>query len=94
VCVITYYWQCSSKERLRLKKEQRKAAREGSDDEDAAAMTLSRAGKKQGKAVEGEEGGFNVDLSDPRFSEIFRDHSFALDPTDPRFVQASFRDPL
>ena len=30
------------------------------------------------------EGGFSVDLADPRFSEMFQDHSFALDPTDPR----------
>ena len=61
-----------------MKKEQRKAAREGSDDEDAA-----RPGRS-GKGTEEAEGGFNVNLSDPRFSEIFQDHSFALDPTDPR----------
>ena len=80
------YCDHHKKERLRLKKEQRKAAREGSDDEDAAAAVVNRAGK-QGQArstAEGAEGGFNVDLSDPRFSEMFQDHSFALDPTDPR----------
>ena len=39
--------------------------------------------RSSGKAGE-EEAGFNMDLSDPRFSELFQDHTFALDPTDPR----------
>lgn len=56
-----------------MKKDQRRAAREGSDEEDA-----------QHKAPRNEGEGFNMNLEDPRFQGLFQDHDYALDPTDPR----------
>ncbi|GAX82620.1 hypothetical protein CEUSTIGMA_g10046.t1 [Chlamydomonas eustigma] len=81
----------SRKERLRFKKEQRRAAREGSDEEDAAIRSAGgKAGKHGGDAEV--EAGFKVDLSDPRFADLFEDQSYALDPTDPRFAKTKGSD--
>ncbi len=68
---------CTPQEKREQKKEAKRKARAGSDEEDAA-------GEEAG-------GGFEVNLSDPRFSDMFRSAEFALDPTDPRFKKMQVR---
>ncbi|GIL58605.1 hypothetical protein Vafri_13624 [Volvox africanus] len=70
----------TKKEKLELKKEARRKARAGSDDEDAAG-----AGDED--AV-----GFAVNLADPRFVDMFQNAEYALDPTDPRFKKMQARE--
>ncbi|GLI59639.1 hypothetical protein VaNZ11_001564 [Volvox africanus] len=70
----------TKKEKLELKKEARRKARAGSDDEDAAG-----AGDED--AV-----GFAVNLDDPRFVDMFQNAEYALDPTDPRFKKMQARE--
>ncbi|KAG0636475.1 hypothetical protein HOY80DRAFT_925687 [Tuber brumale] len=36
---------------------------------------------------EGIQGGFEIDVRDPRFAAVYEKHEFAIDPTNPRFVK-------
>jgi len=71
--------KASKKERQRLlaeRKRARRAAAAGSDDEQEPAMAAAAAAGRPG---------FRVDLEDPRFTLLYQDQAFALDPTDPRY---------
>lgn len=60
----------SKKERMRQKKAARVQERTGGSDDEDLGVTKD---------------GFQANLSDPRFSALFNDDKYALDPTDPRF---------
>eukprot|EP00798_Chlamydomonas_sp_ICE-L_P030470 gene30470-35481_t len=76
----------TKKEKRELKKAERRAAYEGSDDEDIRAQA-ALAGTTAGVEGEAPAEGFEVNLEDPRFGDMFRSSDFALDPTDPRFAK-------
>lgn len=63
-----------SQEKRAAKKEARLAKRAASDDEDVAAGADT-------------QGGFAVNLDDPRFADMMTSHLYALDPTDPRYAK-------
>lgn len=60
----------SKKERMRQKKAARVQERTGGSDDEDLGLTKD---------------GFQANLADERFSALFKDDKFALDPTDPRF---------
>ncbi|MEW5297668.1 MAG: hypothetical protein WDW36_000861 [Sanguina aurantia] len=64
----------TSQEKRAAKKEARLAKRAASDDEDVAAGADT-------------QGGFAVNLDDPRFADMMTSHLYALDPTDPRYAK-------
>lgn len=53
----------------------------------------SKGKKKNKKAqraaelAEGKQEGFTMDVNDPRFSAVFKEHEFAIDPSNPRFMK-------
>ncbi|KAI9798044.1 MAG: pre-rRNA-processing protein esf1 [Candelina submexicana] len=44
-----------------------------------------KAKKDKGANLQAEQEGFQMDVQDPRFSQVFESHEFAIDPTNPRF---------
>ncbi|KAI9705543.1 MAG: pre-rRNA-processing protein esf1 [Candelina mexicana] len=44
-----------------------------------------KAKKDRGANLQAEQEGFRMDVQDPRFSQLFESHEFAIDPTNPRF---------
>ncbi|KAL5048464.1 uridine kinase family-domain-containing protein [Aspergillus fruticulosus] len=46
-------------------------------------------GKRKEGAVQAVPDNFEIDVSDPRFSRLFQNHEFAIDPTNPRFKPTS-----
>jgi len=57
----------------------------------AKAEKLKKKKKHKGKRaddsadMEASDNGFQMDVNDPRFSKLFENHEFAIDPTNPRF---------
>lgn len=62
---------------LRAEKEQRKGSKSKKHRKDK----LAAEGGKRG----GLQDGFEMDVDDPRFSAVFENHEFAIDPSNPRF---------
>jgi len=52
------------------------------------AKALARKALVQSERVEEEAADFKPDLKDPRFKDLFSDHLYALDPTDPKYKEA------
>ncbi|KAL4874114.1 hypothetical protein BDV12DRAFT_181959 [Aspergillus spectabilis] len=57
----------------------------------AEKQARKKKGKRKGKdqAVSEVTDNFEMDVSDPRFSRLFQNHEFAIDPTNPRFKATS-----
>ncbi|KAJ3411749.1 pre-rRNA-processing protein esf1 [Chytridiales sp. JEL 0842] len=45
--------------------------------------------KKKGQAVEMPQQDFEIDVADPRFSQVLTSHHYAIDPTNPNFKKTS-----
>ncbi|KAL4885303.1 uridine kinase family-domain-containing protein [Aspergillus karnatakaensis] len=56
----------------------------------AEKQARKKKGKRKGKDQTAEVAdNFEMDVSDPRFSRLFQNHEFAIDPTNPRFKATS-----
>ncbi|KAL4964662.1 pre-rRNA-processing protein ESF1 [Aspergillus stella-maris] len=56
----------------------------------AEKQARKKKGKRKGKdAAPAQPDNFEMDVSDPRFSRLFQNHEFAIDPTNPRFKATS-----
>jgi hypothetical protein len=57
----------------------------------AEKQARKKKGKRRGKDQRAQEitDNFEIDVSDPRFSRLFQNHEFAIDPTNPKFKATS-----
>ncbi|KAL3497052.1 hypothetical protein BJX62DRAFT_192241 [Aspergillus germanicus] len=57
----------------------------------AEKQARKKKGKRRGKDQPAQEitDNFEIDVSDPRFSRLFQNHEFAIDPTNPKFKATS-----
>ncbi|KAL9113125.1 MAG: hypothetical protein Q9227_002737 [Pyrenula ochraceoflavens] len=66
------------------KKKKKKEKRHGRTKKATASGAEQAEGERE-REREGNGDAFQINVSDPRFAKLFRDHEFAIDPTNPRF---------